>query len=454
MQKFNRFVPISKVDEEEQMVYGFASTPALDSQGEVVEVSALEKALPEYLKFPTIREMHQAKAIGITKETKIESGKGLFIGAKIVDKDAWLKVKEGVYRAFSIGGAVRQKVDNTIKDLMLTEISLVDRPANPEAVITVFKSEQSPTKQFPIPKLLQKYMDEMAVDTAEYNTILTTQISDSMDVLSVACQLIWLYITYSYEAKDTSLIESTLRNLKQLAMQILSDDDTKKFNDLMDIAKFDNSINVLEKAFKNTMSNYSLTKGVTMAQEMEKAKKDEKVEAAAEAPKTEVTEVTETKSSDEQKPETVEAQVEQPVAPPNTVVDEAKQASAMPSTLEKLQSLEKSLETPVEKKDMASVEKLDSLEKTVDVLTSVVEKLVDRIKVLEAEPAAPKTVASFVTQKSEGVSAPSSEVSKRKAEIKARLDELSLIREKNLEKFQQDHAMEAKQLISELSRLG
>jgi len=135
---FNRTVPIQKTDDEQRMVYGFASTPDLDSQGEVVELNALKNALPEYMKFPAIREMHQPKAAGITKETKIDE-KGLFIGAKIVDNDAWKKVKEGVYRAFSIGGHIKNMVGNVIKDIDLAEISLVDRPANPKAVITVFK---------------------------------------------------------------------------------------------------------------------------------------------------------------------------------------------------------------------------------------------------------------------------------------------------------------------------
>ena len=88
---FTRTSPIHKTDDEQRMVYGFASTPDLDTQGEVVELDALKNALPGYMKFPTIREMHQPKAAGITKQTKILD-KGLFIGAKIVDNHAWHKV--------------------------------------------------------------------------------------------------------------------------------------------------------------------------------------------------------------------------------------------------------------------------------------------------------------------------------------------------------------------------
>lgn len=138
--KFNRFLPITKIDDEERMVYGYASTPDLDSDGEVIKIDAMERALPQYLKFPTIREMHQPKAIGTTKSAEIDS-KGMYIGAKIVADDAWKLVKEGVYKAFSIGGNVVKRVGNVIQELDLVEISLVDVPANKSAMIEVWKAD-------------------------------------------------------------------------------------------------------------------------------------------------------------------------------------------------------------------------------------------------------------------------------------------------------------------------
>lgn len=140
MSEFKRFIPINKVDDEQRMVWGYASTPDLDSDGEIIELNAIEKALPEYMKFPTIREMHQPKAAGRTVEATVDN-KGLFIGAKIVSDEAWNMVKEGVYAGFSIGGKAVQKIRNKISDLKLTEISLVDVPANKNAVITLWKSE-------------------------------------------------------------------------------------------------------------------------------------------------------------------------------------------------------------------------------------------------------------------------------------------------------------------------
>jgi len=135
------FFDIQKVDEEQKMVFGYASTEALDSQGEVVKREAIETALDDYMKFANIREMHQPSAVGVAKEATMDD-KGLYIAAKVVDPVAWDKVKEGVYKGFSIGGKVTSRDDvnkTVITGLKLTEISLVDRPANPEATFDVFK---------------------------------------------------------------------------------------------------------------------------------------------------------------------------------------------------------------------------------------------------------------------------------------------------------------------------
>jgi phage head maturation protease len=74
---------------------------------------------------------------------------GLWLGAKIVDDSAWKKVKEGVYKGFSIGGKKLKVVPDfdvnlnkaitRIKEYLLTEISLVDRPANPLATFSFIK---------------------------------------------------------------------------------------------------------------------------------------------------------------------------------------------------------------------------------------------------------------------------------------------------------------------------
>lgn len=134
------FIPLSKVDEEQRMVFGYATTEALDSQGEVIARAAVEDALPEYMRFANIREMHTMSAVGVAKQAEMD-GKGLYLGAKVVDEAAWGKVKEGVYKGFSIGGRALAKADGVITKMRLTEISLVDRPANPECTFDTWKAD-------------------------------------------------------------------------------------------------------------------------------------------------------------------------------------------------------------------------------------------------------------------------------------------------------------------------
>ena len=167
----NLFIPFTKSDDEERMVFGYASTEALDSQGEVVAKDAIIEALPDYMKFGNIREMHQPSAVGKAQEATIDE-KGLYLGVKVVDESAWQKVKEGVYNGFSIGGKIITKVNDTITKLRLSEISLVDRPANPEAIFEFFKGENMEEEIKP---------DEIVETTI--NEEITTKSNESLDLL-------------------------------------------------------------------------------------------------------------------------------------------------------------------------------------------------------------------------------------------------------------------------------
>jgi phage head maturation protease len=145
------YLPIAKVDAERREVWGYASTEARDDQGEIVKRDALVAALGDYMRFANIREMHQLSAVGVAREAAIDD-RGLYIGARIVDDQAWQKVIEGVYKGYSIGGRITQRDPadyKTITGLVLNEISLVDRPANPEAVFDYWKAAGASTMPEP-----------------------------------------------------------------------------------------------------------------------------------------------------------------------------------------------------------------------------------------------------------------------------------------------------------------
>src|ERR1700730_7094222 len=118
-------------------VHGVATSEAVDDQGETLLADAIRAENPEYMRFPALREMHQLSAAGTTLEAEVCEDGTTRIVAHVVDPVAVANVKNQVYRGFSIGGRVTQREagnPKTITSLVLNEISLVDRPANPEAI--------------------------------------------------------------------------------------------------------------------------------------------------------------------------------------------------------------------------------------------------------------------------------------------------------------------------------
>lgn len=148
-------IPITKIDEDQRMVYGYATVEEIDAHGEIIGYEASKKAFEGWI--GNIREMHQDVAVGKALEIEFDDeAKGVWIGAKISESEdgenAWIKVKEGVLAGFSIGGRVndaemrtmsvdgKKKAVTVITDYDLGETSLVDNPACPSAVFQMVKS--------------------------------------------------------------------------------------------------------------------------------------------------------------------------------------------------------------------------------------------------------------------------------------------------------------------------
>jgi hypothetical protein len=138
---------LTKVEDQDDgtiKVYGVASTGARDEAGEIVLPEAMKAALPDYMKFGAIREMHGSSAAGTALNAEVDEEGRTLLCAHIVDPVAVSKVRLGVYKGFSIGGKVLARDPNDrsiITKIRLVENSLVDRPCNPDAVIDLWKAE-------------------------------------------------------------------------------------------------------------------------------------------------------------------------------------------------------------------------------------------------------------------------------------------------------------------------
>lgn len=163
-------MPFAKVDKAERLVSGYATLDNIDSQGDVVLAEASAKAFARAR--GNIREMHQPIAVGKMVDfredeffhTDPESGegkfyRGIFVTAHVSEgaEDTWKKVLDGTLTGFSIGGEINEATHEFvkeanggqgakvrfIKDYDLTELSLVDNPANQLANVLSIQKNSS-----------------------------------------------------------------------------------------------------------------------------------------------------------------------------------------------------------------------------------------------------------------------------------------------------------------------
>jgi hypothetical protein len=154
METTSVFAPIMKSAEQDDgtlLVYGKATDDSLDLDGQRCDKSWLSEAVPAWFGTGTgvggnIRAQHRAdSAIGKAIEHE-EAEDGHYITARIVDRDAIAKTKAGVFTGFSIGIKSPRIVkspsapNGVINSGMITEISLVDRPANGNCTLMLTKA--------------------------------------------------------------------------------------------------------------------------------------------------------------------------------------------------------------------------------------------------------------------------------------------------------------------------
>ncbi len=144
MNIYGEITKVEALDDGTIRVTGVASTGAVDDADERVLPEAMKAALPAYMRFGALREMHGLSAAGATLSAEVTDDGATRIETHVVDPVAVKKVQLGVYKGFSIGGKVLERDPGdrrVITRLKLNEISLVDRPCNPEAVIDVWKAD-------------------------------------------------------------------------------------------------------------------------------------------------------------------------------------------------------------------------------------------------------------------------------------------------------------------------
>lgn len=156
-------MPFAKVNKETRTVSGWATLDSLDTQGDVLTAGASRAAFESFR--GNVRFMHKSDS-PVGKILKFEEKpfynaaddswyNGIYVDVYVSKgaQNVWEMVLDGTLTGFSIGGALTDAESTFVKNkdgvggrtvrfvkaYMLTELSLVDSPANPMASITSFQ---------------------------------------------------------------------------------------------------------------------------------------------------------------------------------------------------------------------------------------------------------------------------------------------------------------------------
>jgi len=121
-------IKILKIDEEQRIIYGWASVTTykgelvVDLQGDVIKTETLHKAFNKFMKGVRVGKLnHSGEQVGqivhsfpmskeICEALGIQSDKeGVISGFHVTDDTLWEKVKSGEYAEFSIGGRAQKQ---------------------------------------------------------------------------------------------------------------------------------------------------------------------------------------------------------------------------------------------------------------------------------------------------------------------------------------------------------
>jgi hypothetical protein len=159
------FFAIVKADKNADgtlMVYGKATDDSIDIDQQICDDTWLDSAMPDWFKSGgNIREQHSSIAAGVAKEYE-KKPDGHYIRALVVDPASVKKVDLGVLKGFSIGiknpriTRDEKAANGRIIDGQIVEVSLVDRPANPNCQLVLAKSINGENGVWKVEELIEK----------------------------------------------------------------------------------------------------------------------------------------------------------------------------------------------------------------------------------------------------------------------------------------------------------
>lgn len=236
-------------------VYGKATDDSVDIDQQICDAEWLERAMPHWFKTGgNIREQHSNIAAGVAQEYELKRD-GHYITALVVDPVSAKKVETGVLKGFSIGiknpRVTRDKVaaNGRIVDGQIVEVSLVDRPANPNCQLVLAKSASGDDTVMQVEELIEK-ADEKPdyegmieggersepADKELYNRV-KREAKEKFDVYPSAVANAW--VVREYKKRGGTFKRKTKKAADTLDLQHISEEDamTTLANEVVELSK-------------------------------------------------------------------------------------------------------------------------------------------------------------------------------------------------------------------------
>ena len=236
-------------------VYGKATDDSVDIDQQICDGEWLDRAMPAWFKSGgNIREQHSNIAAGVAKEYELKRD-GHYITALVVDPVSVKKVETGVLKGFSIGiknpRVTRDKVaaNGRIVDGQIVEVSLVDRPANPNCQLVLAKSATGEDSMIQVEELIEK-ADEKPdyesineggagsepADMELYNRV-KREAKEKFDVYPSAVANAW--VVREYKKRGGKYKRKTKKTANTLDLSHISEEDamTALANEIVELSK-------------------------------------------------------------------------------------------------------------------------------------------------------------------------------------------------------------------------
>lgn len=178
-------------EEEKWYVRGYASTPDLDLQGEIVQPQGID--INYFVKSGWVNYEHKQEAeymVGVpTENSYIDMNRGLFVEAVLFKDNKHAQAmwelannikKEGIDRnlGFSIEGFVNKRNEqhsHVIEDIVIRNVAITTNPANPHATWESFVAKTWETGTDVNPETMEDGSALRVESLAEAITVLTSQ---------------------------------------------------------------------------------------------------------------------------------------------------------------------------------------------------------------------------------------------------------------------------------------